>query len=1064
MKTLPKRCYLAVIAIIAATTMPGLETLVAVARGEATSTSANQPRDDAPQAPEGRPTVVVDMSPHIRVPDGFTIERVAGPPLVNRPISADFDEQGRLYVTDSSGSNEDVHLQLTERPHRIVRLEDINGDGHFDNSTVFADKMMFPEGAMWHDGSLYVAAPPHIWKLTDLDDDGVADHREVWYDGKTLERCANDLHGPYLGLDGWVYWCKGAFEEQTHARPGKPPLVTRAAHIFRRHPDGGPVEAVMTGGMNNPVDVAFTAGGERILTGTFFVHPGGGQRDGLIHAVYGGVYGKQHGVLDGHPRTGELMPVLEHLGVAAPCGATRLETAELGEGFRHSLLACQFNVHKVSRHVLAPRDATFIAQTEDLVSCDHVDFHPTDVLEDADGSVLVVDTGGWYMICCPTSQEEKPEVLGGIYRLRRTGSHQTSDPRGLAIPWSKLDAQQLAARLADPRPAVRRRAQDTLVAEGAAAVPALVRTMEAPSSPEQSLHAVWTLTRIDDPSARAAVRASLTSDDENVRQAALHSVAVWKDQLALEQLTAALRDDSIHNRRVAAEAMGRLGLPEGVGPLLSAAADYRGRVLEHSLIYALIEIGDVEAVRVGLNTDNPYKRRAALVALENLAPESLEGQRVVGLVESDQTVLADTAWWIVKRHPDWAAEMASHFRQKLADPQLSRKALAPLANNIVRFSAAPEVQKIVATALDDYSVSRTAKLAILDALAVSPQTELPESWTEPLGHLLATDDAEVLGKAVRVVHAHKHAPAEPRLVDGLRKAADNESLPIEVRLGALAAGGAGESVDGDLLQSLLDELSSNRPVRNRSLAVDVLLDVNLTDDQLVRLSARLPETAAMELPRLLGVFARSSSNVVGRALITALEQSPAATALDASAVHDALSRFAPSVRQQAGPLLVEIEAASGQKLERLEAVLTLLDQGDVRRGQDVFYGTKAACSACHAIGYRGGKIGPDLTTIGRIRNERTLLESILFPSATLVQSYEPEVIRTHGGKTYAGVVQEETPREVVLAVDAEKTVRIARDEIEHRAPGEVSIMPDGLDKQLTPQQLADLIVYLRSAQ
>ena len=111
----------------------------------------------------GTPTTT---DPVLTVPAGFEVERVAGPPLVNRPIVADFDEEGRLYVADSSGSNDKVEKQLAEKPHRIVRLEDTDGDGRFDSSVVFADRMMFPEGAMWFDGSLYVAAPPSIWRLT----------------------------------------------------------------------------------------------------------------------------------------------------------------------------------------------------------------------------------------------------------------------------------------------------------------------------------------------------------------------------------------------------------------------------------------------------------------------------------------------------------------------------------------------------------------------------------------------------------------------------------------------------------------------------------------------------------------------------------------------------------------------------------------------------------------------------------------------------------------------------------------------------------------------------------
>src|SRR5947209_15200404 len=110
----------------------------------------------APAAPE-REAVQVKLNGHtFTLPPGFEIELVAGPPLVNRPIVADFDEEGRLYVADSSGTNDPVKQQIIDRPHRIVRLEDTDGDGRFDRATVFADKMMFPEGTMWFKGSLYV--------------------------------------------------------------------------------------------------------------------------------------------------------------------------------------------------------------------------------------------------------------------------------------------------------------------------------------------------------------------------------------------------------------------------------------------------------------------------------------------------------------------------------------------------------------------------------------------------------------------------------------------------------------------------------------------------------------------------------------------------------------------------------------------------------------------------------------------------------------------------------------------------------------------------------------------
>ncbi len=172
------------------------------------------PQGPKPPGPKGQQ---VRLNGHtFTLPEGFEIELAAASPLVDRPITAAFDEQGRLYVADSSGSSEKTAIQLQKRPHRIVRLEDTDGDGKFDRSIVFADRMMFPEGTMWFAGSLYVSAPPSIWKLTDTDGDGKADRREEWFEGKTLTGCANDLHGPYLGPDGWIYWAKGAFARQTY--------------------------------------------------------------------------------------------------------------------------------------------------------------------------------------------------------------------------------------------------------------------------------------------------------------------------------------------------------------------------------------------------------------------------------------------------------------------------------------------------------------------------------------------------------------------------------------------------------------------------------------------------------------------------------------------------------------------------------------------------------------------------------------------------------------------------------------------------------------------------------
>ena len=141
-----------------------------------------------------------------------------------------------------------------------------------------------------------------------------------------------------------------------------------------------------------------------------------------------------------------------------------------------------------------------------------------------------------------------------------------------------------------------------------------------------------------------------------------------------------------------------------------------------------------------------------------------------------------------------------------------------------------------------------------------------------------------------------------------------------------------------------------------------------------------------------------------------------------------------------------------------------LKDGEVRRGQLVFNNPKAACVSCHSIGYIGGKVGPDLTHIGKIRSERDLLESIVFPSASFVRSYEPVQVFTKRGKQLNGVLRKDAPDEVVLAPNATEEARIPRNDIEEIRPGTVSIMPAGLDQQLTPRDLADLVAFLKACQ
>jgi putative membrane-bound dehydrogenase-like protein len=1016
-------------------------------------------------APPAPPVHQVELNGQtFTLPPGFEIELVAGPPLVNRPIVADFDEQGRLYVADSSGSNDKLEIQQQSRPHRIVRLEDTRGDGRFDKATVFADKMMFPEGVMWLDGSLYVSAVPSIWKLTDTDGDGVADQRSEWFQGKTMTGCGNDLHGPYPGPDGWIYWCKGAFAKQTYERPGKPPFVTRAAHIFRCRPDGSDIEPVMTGGMDNPVDVVFTPGGERIFTTTFFQHPAGGKRDGLIHAIYGGVYGKDHDVVYEHKWTGpSLMPVLTHLGAAAPCGLTRYESAVFGPEYKDNLFACLFNMHKVTRHVLEPEGATFKTLDEDFLVSSNFDFHPTDVLEDADGSLLVLDTGGWYKLCCPTSQLHKPDVLGAIYRIRRTGAARVTDPRGLKLPWAKMAAKELAGLLDDPRPAVRRRAVQALGGKGEEAVPVLAEVLKKGTA-EARCNAVWAATRIETPSARAAVRTVLFEGNATVRHAALHSVSLWRDHDALPDLLRLLGCPAPHTERVTAEALGRIGDKSAVPALLEAVGRPTDRVLEHSLIYALIEIADREGTAAGLESKNVRIKRAALIALDEMDGGGLKPETVAAELNSPEPVLKEAASWIVTRHPEWGGALAGFLRDRLGAKELTAAERDELARQLGRFARAAAVQELLAESVPDAGRPQESRQIALRAMAQAGLKETPEAWFGSITQALDRGDADLVREAVLTARALP-APKKPSeaFITALLKIGRDGAVPVNVRLTALAAVPGGLStVEPSLFDLLRSHLDREGAVANRTLAADVLSRAKLTAEQLLALTESLKTTGPMELDRLLEAYTKSADDKVGQGLIAALKASPLRLGLRVEQVKPRLAKYSSAVQQEAEELYALLNADAGKQKARLEEILASLEAGDVRRGQAVFNSPKASCSACHAVGYLGGTVGPDLTHIGKIRAERDLLEAIVFPSASFVRGYEPVSVTTKSGKVHNGVVRKDAADEMVLATGVNQEVRIPRDDVDEILPSKVSVMPAGLDQQLTLRELADLVAFLKA--
>jgi putative heme-binding domain-containing protein len=372
------------------------------------------------------------------------------------------------------------------------------------------------------------------------------------------------------------------------------------------------------------------------------------------------------------------------------------------------------------------------------------------------------------------------------------------------------------------------------------------------------------------------------------------------------------------------------------------------------------------------------------------------------------------------------------------------------------------VQQALAATLAE--APATGRALAAGILARATLREAPAIWLDALARRMpeATDtELAALVQAARAQRLPKGGHAG--LIGALSRVGAEPRLPAALRLEALAAAAAHAGApEPAVLDFVLAHLASNHPLAERQAAAETLARARLTPAQQLRLADALATAGAMEIPRLLPAFERSPGNELGRRLLAGLAASPARASLRPGQLRPVLSKYPSEIRQEADALLSSLEADLARQNARVDAVAAGLAQGDVRRGQAVFNSPRTACVLCHKIGYGGGLLGPDLTAIGKIRSERELLEAVMYPSAAIVRGYETVVATTRSGESHSGILKLESADELVLATGPDSEVRLARAQVSDLQPGAVSAMPPGMDVVLTPQELADLVAFLKS--
>lgn len=1002
--------------------------------------------------------------------------------------------------------------KYTQQDDRIRLVWDANGDGVADQATVFANG--FNEiadgtgaGLLAHAGNLYYTCIPKLWVLRDDDHDNVAEVRAALQDGYGVHVAfrGHDMHGLTLGPDGRLYFSIGdrGFNVQTpEGRVAQP----HTGGVLRCNLDGSGLE-IFAHGLRNPQELAFDDYGN-LFTGDnnsdsgdrarwVYVMPGGdcGWRMSFQYFNDRGPWNREK--LWDPPFPGQaanIVPPIANFG-DGPSGLTYYPGTGFSDAYLNTFFLCDFRGASGSSGVrtiqVQPQGAGFTIANDDRliwrILATDVDFGP--------GGAYVSDwVDGWTGV-----------GKGRIYKLESTDPAQQQLAAEvdvlLARNFNEVSLDDLRSLLAHADRRVRQKSQYAIAGrdpqEAAQVLATAAKDGAAPVASTTPrlftlgrLHATWALGQLARRPEAAPLRGwisqqllALLGDLElevraNTARTLADCAAALRQTLTAAEtaevartLTAGLTDESARVQSLAAAALGRFGTSQAIEPLLgllnrNADAD---PFLRHAAVMGLVQLNAADDL-AKLAADSSGKlsvsqRRGLLLALRRMQDPRVS----LFLRDADPEIVTDAAR-AINDEPIDAAQ--SELARLVTQPGLPEPAIRRALNANLRLRT-PAAAAVVARFAGNPQAAPEMRREAIDILRIWPREpqrdrviglwrdqlfdtlptreEVAEQVRPELAAMLAGDQ-DVRGATTRLISALRIGSAGD-LLHGLFQ---DESQDPETRAAALS--GLFSLDDPRAAQSLEKAFADKSPVVRSSALRDA--------------AASAPQVALARLPQALQSESLNEKQTALAALGTL--PAPEATELLVKWTQQlAEGNVAPELKLDVF-LAAQAKANAAPELDKLLAgyqsardgndplapFLDTLAGGDAAHGEDLFFNRlELSCQRCHAIGGRGGAIGPDLSKIAEKRDRRYLLEALATPNKHIAEGFETLVIETVDGRVLSGILKEETDDRVRLQTPEGNMLEVLKSQIEVRERG-LSAMPDDVSKKMSLAEMRDLLEFL----